>query len=642
MSRGLILVVEDDRDYASILEDVLSHGGFEVEVARDAKEALARFAESEPALALVDIVLPGLNGIELCSRLRRTDGPGADIPLLLMSGVYKRLDQVRQDMIFCGATDFLTKPIPLPTLLEKIEAYLQYEPPASMDGGGNSTEEFAIPPPMARSMEVCPRSGKVAPMMMASVLYRLMRDEFTGVLRVKLDDEWRTVSFDGGVPVGADGNARDEQLGTLARTAQLLDRRSYNKVLAWVRKKECTFAQALLDGEFVEYEAYLDLLRLQVRMRLEGTLGMKGGIFEIKDGPAPESTPLEVPLLAALFSAIRKHAPLPAMEAEVQGYMDHFARASGTFARHWEVVARDIGADPRPPVLDGTHLLGDLVDAKILPPEEMLRLVWLLLTCEALSLHSEGRHSIEAPMTIAPDAVDTITATEQAEAVIRAWLVHEKSDHYELIGARPSALIRDLEVVFEELDFGFDPELLSLELPDELRQQAATLQHKLEEARETLLDPAARKEYDRRRGLQDPAPPSKPSPKVEARALFEVGRHFVRSKNFIEAQRAFTRAVERVPTSPEYKTHLGWATYRHASTLGLRDAAGQGLAFLEDALRIERSTTLAHYFSGVIHREAGDLKRAHNAFYLAVSYNPEFEPAKRALQEVRDAQRDED
>lgn len=640
MDRGLILVVEDDRDYATILDDILAHAGYEVLICHTAADALAAIAERIPELALVDIVLPGSNGIELCSRIRREIGAAAEVPILLMSGVYTRIDQVREDMIFCGATDFLVKPIPLPTLIEKVEAYLQYEAPASMDGGGMSTEEFAIPPPAARSMEACPHSGRVAPQMMASVLYRLGRDEFTGTLRATQDTQWRSVQFSGGVPVGAGGNIPNEELGTLARTAQLLDRRSYNKVLAWVRNQECTFARALLDGNFVDDEVYLELLRLQVRTRIEGIIGMVNATFDIRKGRAPDATPLDVPLLPAILSGIRRAAPLAALESEIRGYLDHFVRANANFSEHWRALAHDLGADPRPPILDGSRTLGEVVQSRILTTEETTRLVWVLLTCEALSLHGEGRFSVEIPMTIAPDAVDSITLTEQAEAVIHAWLVHKNHDHYHLIGGRRSDLIRDLEARFEQLDLGFDAELLSPQLPADLHEMAATLNKRVEEARATLLDPVARKPYDTRLQRRDEVEQRPPSRKLEAKMLFEVGRHFVAEKDFLEALRAFTRAVERVPGSLEYKTHLGWATYRHATAQGLRDAAAQGLAFLDDTIREERSFVLAHYFSGVIHREKGDLERAQNAFYMAVSYNPDFEPARRALKEVRDAQRD--
>lgn len=638
MSTGPILVVEDDRDYATILEDLLTHEGYEVEVCHDAASAQAVFAELQPGLALIDIVLPGMNGIELCARLRRSEGPGGAVPLLMMSAVYTRIDQVRQDMIFSGATDFLVKPIPLTTLLEKVASYLTYEPPASMDGDEPSAEMIAVPPPTGRSMEPCPSRGRLTPLMITSVLHRLARDGFSGTLRALREDEERSVHLAEGVVVGADGTAPDEELGTLVRGAQLLDRRSYNRVLAWVRRERCSIAQALLDGRFVSDEAYLGLLRHQVRTRLENVLGMDGGRFEVRPGETPSRTPLEVPLAPALLAGLRRHAPLGAMEAEIRGYLSHFVLAAPAFPTLWEAVASDLGADPRPPILDGSRSLGELVESRFLPRDEMARLVWLLLTCEALTLHSEGRYSAEVPVSVVTQAMAEISPTEQAELVIHAWLQHRDHNLYQLVGGRRADLHRDLLERFERLDLGFDLEMLSPQLPDDLHEMARTLLERIEEARATLLDPARRKAYDAEIGTAEPPPAAPPPRRLVGKMLFQIGKHFVATKDFGEAVRAFSRASERRPGSPEIKAHLGWATYRDARERGLRDAAALGLAFLEDALRIDRSVALAHYFTGVIHQDRGELGRAQNAFYLAVSYNPGFEPAQRALKDVIEAQ----
>jgi two-component system, OmpR family, response regulator MprA len=124
MSTSLILVVEDDQRLAATLERVLAAEGHHVELAADGMEALRRAREHPPDLAILDIMLPGLDGIGVCRRLRAT----ATFPILLLTALGGTEERVRG--LDSGADDYLVKPFAYQELLARVRALLRRTGPA--------------------------------------------------------------------------------------------------------------------------------------------------------------------------------------------------------------------------------------------------------------------------------------------------------------------------------------------------------------------------------------------------------------------------------------------------------------------------------------------------------------------------------
>jgi two-component system response regulator MprA len=119
MSTSWILVVEDDQRLAATLERVLSAEGHQVELAGDGIEALRRARERPPDLAILDVMLPGLDGIGVCRRLRAT----AQFPILLLTALGGTEERVRG--LDSGADDYLVKPFAYQELLARVRALLR-------------------------------------------------------------------------------------------------------------------------------------------------------------------------------------------------------------------------------------------------------------------------------------------------------------------------------------------------------------------------------------------------------------------------------------------------------------------------------------------------------------------------------------
>ncbi len=112
-----ILVVEDERRLANVIRQVLEEEGHTVDLAYDGEDGLAMALESSPDVIVLDILLPGLSGIEVCRVLRRNK---VDTPVLLLTALDSVQDRVKG--LDAGADDYLPKPFAFQELLARLRA----------------------------------------------------------------------------------------------------------------------------------------------------------------------------------------------------------------------------------------------------------------------------------------------------------------------------------------------------------------------------------------------------------------------------------------------------------------------------------------------------------------------------------------
>ncbi len=122
-----ILVVEDEEAIGHLLTYNLEKEGFAVAVARDADEALVAIGESKPDLAILDWMLPGTSGIELCRQLRARQAT-REIPVIMLTARCEEEDRVRG--LDVGADDYVTKPFSMSELVARMRAVLRRTAPA--------------------------------------------------------------------------------------------------------------------------------------------------------------------------------------------------------------------------------------------------------------------------------------------------------------------------------------------------------------------------------------------------------------------------------------------------------------------------------------------------------------------------------
>ena len=116
-----VLIVDDEPSIAKILRKQLEVAGFEVNVGVDGEDGLAKAREWRPELILLDVMLPKLNGHEVCKALK-ADDELKKVPVIMLTAKTQRQDQeLAQSQ---GADGFLTKPFQLSELLTKVRALI--------------------------------------------------------------------------------------------------------------------------------------------------------------------------------------------------------------------------------------------------------------------------------------------------------------------------------------------------------------------------------------------------------------------------------------------------------------------------------------------------------------------------------------
>lgn len=115
-----ILIVEDERKIARFVELELKHEGYEVDYAGNGTEGLAKILDTEPDLVVLDVMLPGMSGIEVCRKAREE---GVSTPIIMLTAKDDVMDKVNG--LDNGADDYMTKPFAIEELLARIRVSLK-------------------------------------------------------------------------------------------------------------------------------------------------------------------------------------------------------------------------------------------------------------------------------------------------------------------------------------------------------------------------------------------------------------------------------------------------------------------------------------------------------------------------------------
>jgi DNA-binding response OmpR family regulator len=118
-----ILVIEDDASIRLGLEDTLRAKGYDVVAVGRGDEGIAHAEESKPDLIILDIMLPDIDGFEVCRRLKSARSTLAEVPVIMLTARGAELDRVRG--LELGADDYVTKPFSLMELLARVAAVLR-------------------------------------------------------------------------------------------------------------------------------------------------------------------------------------------------------------------------------------------------------------------------------------------------------------------------------------------------------------------------------------------------------------------------------------------------------------------------------------------------------------------------------------
>ena len=190
--RPAVMLVDDDRTLLSVLSRRVSRAGYEVRTASSGPAALKQLEEVWPALLVVDLMMPGMDGFELCRRVKRI----ADLPIIVLSAVDD--SEAKVSALELYAEDYVTKPFDPDELVARIQRVLRRasigSPQVSLDGGeievNFATRQLTTP---TGTQQLTPTEARLLQVLAASAERIVPTDELLG--RVWTDSDGADASY---------------------------------------------------------------------------------------------------------------------------------------------------------------------------------------------------------------------------------------------------------------------------------------------------------------------------------------------------------------------------------------------------------------------------------------------------------------
>ncbi|MDA7857879.1 response regulator [bacterium] len=118
MNKEKVLIVDDESDLLQTLKVRLEHWGYQITIATDGKKCLNKVSQDKPDLILLDIMMPGLDGLSICQKLQESK-----IPIVIMTALSE--EKIRHAAQVVGVADFILKPFSMELLRTKVEKALR-------------------------------------------------------------------------------------------------------------------------------------------------------------------------------------------------------------------------------------------------------------------------------------------------------------------------------------------------------------------------------------------------------------------------------------------------------------------------------------------------------------------------------------
>src|ERR1700684_4405621 len=184
-----ILVVDDETHISRVLRTSLSSHGYDIRVANDGETALEIMKDFTPDLVITDLMMPNMNGMELCRQLRKT----SQVPILVLS--VRGEERSKIEALDSGADDYITKPFSTGELLARVRAALRRSPPTSEPKTRIEEGDFRIDL-VARSVTVAGREIRLTPKEFEVLFYMAQHPRKVLTHRAILNAVWGSNSME--------------------------------------------------------------------------------------------------------------------------------------------------------------------------------------------------------------------------------------------------------------------------------------------------------------------------------------------------------------------------------------------------------------------------------------------------------------
>jgi len=408
-----ILVVDDDRNIGQILHASFSSKGYETVVSRNGEDALERFEKDSPDLVLLDVLLPKMNGWEVCRKLKETPR-GKNTPIILMSAVYKNYKMQQDAINKYGADDFLEKPFQLSKLLDKVLGILGPETPREdeteiaievedvpetpesdetvVDGTkvAESDEPVAAaeprPEPAPISME-----GDFDTISFAELIHAVYVLRKSGYLLVRHGEVEKEIAIKEGYPVSVRTTLEDEYFGNFLVRKRKITEEQRDESVARMKKSRRLQGTILIEMGALSPHENAKFLRLQMREKLFEIFGWRDGIYKFTEDPYVQGdiTTLDMSTANVINEGVRQHYDLDRLLPLIDSWRHKYVHPGSNMQYRFQDLELTRREEEIWTLADGTKTLQEILTSVDLDTERAYQIGYILIVCEMAELSDE-------------------------------------------------------------------------------------------------------------------------------------------------------------------------------------------------------------------------------------------------------------
>jgi len=618
-----ILVVDDDRNIGQILHASFSSKGYETIVSRNGEDALTKFNEVKPDLVLLDILLPKMNGWEVCRRLKESED-GQNTPIILMSAVYKNYKMQQEAREKYGADGFIEKPFQLSRLLDRVEQMLggdgsvgfeglPDEPAAPVEAPAEAEE----PAPPQVSME-----GDLTSIGIAELLHAVYVMGKSGYLLVRRDDVEKEIAVKDGYPVSVRTTLEDEYFGNFLVKKRKISPEQRDESVERMKSSNRLQGTILIEMDALTPHELVKFLRLQMREKLFEIFGWREGIYKFTENAEVQGdiTTLDMSTANVINIGVEENYDLDRLLSIIDEWREKYVRPGTNLHYRFQDLELTRRESTIFEEIDGTRQVDEVLTALDLDTERAYQLLYTLVVCEMIELIDESLDQPEpavesfeqqadavaepeappepapfepaAAETAAPLPTDIASEPPQPEAkaeeapaeepakqepepdqeeemrkkVLRIYNRVTQGNFFQVLGVGENPTEHEVRVAYHRMAKEFHPDRYFGKASPEVKAQVEEIFRLAAKAYEALNTQEKITNYKKTVEGDEEGP--KTDTRIEgvkkiiiAEQHFQNGKQYLKEKRYARAAHEFKNAIEISPNEAEYVSYYGWAMY---------------------------------------------------------------------------------
>ncbi|MDP8221970.1 MAG: response regulator [Candidatus Lernaella stagnicola] len=335
-----ILLVEDNQDLLDIIHHFLDAYGFSVIPAKNGQEALELFEREMPNIVLSDVLLPKVNGFQVCEKIKKS---GRNVPVVLMSALYKTYNLQQEAKTKYGADEYLIKPLNLVEVARLLCRLLGIERPEHVDsetdtedgnakaaGSGSaalhlvddSSEEE--PASEASETEALPDTGTIEQTPIVELFGNLFCRGVTAKFKVTADGALRTAYFKNGIPVFVNSNLPEENFTQLVIDDGRVTADQLQRLQTMAKDRGVTVGKLLVENGYIDPADLAEYLLREVDVRLAAMLNLRDGAYSVEadDSWIEKIKRPELDIFDQVYQAVQRNFDEAALKTRYDGAED--------------------------------------------------------------------------------------------------------------------------------------------------------------------------------------------------------------------------------------------------------------------------------------------------------------------------------